>query len=339
MSTLLKDSESHPEGPADESSPNRRSRARDLRRQTIRFMPIVVFVVLLLAISSQVPGMLTTRSLLTMADSAAPLVALSIGATLVILCGAIDLSTAALASLSSVLLALWIPSMGAWAALAVILVAGLAGALQGIVYVVFKVPSFVVTLGGMALWAGLALVFSNAGSLPVSDLDALAWGSDKVGGLIPNSVVITGLVVAVVILAMLLTPFGRSVRAIGYGESAARLAGLPVGAVKITTLTLSGMTSGLAGALLVTQTFSGSSTLAGGLLLPSLAAIVIGGTAITGGFGGLMRTVVGVLIIVLLRSGLGLIGLDPGVEPVLYGVLIIGAISMTIDRSRLAVLK
>lgn len=338
MSTLLEHPE-HPDGRAETDANDTGSRVRRWRRQTIRFMPIVVFVVLLLAISSQVPGMLTTRSLLTMADSAAPLVALSIGATLVILCGAIDLSTAALASLSSVLLALWIPSMGAWAAIVVILVAGAAGALQGVVYVVFKVPSFVVTLGGMALWSGLALVFSNAGSLPVSDLDALSWGSGKVGGLVPHSVVVTGLVVALVIVAMLLTPFGRSVRAIGYGESAARLAGLPVGAVKIAALTLSGMTSGLAGALLVAQTFSGSSTLAGGLLLPSLAAIVIGGTAITGGFGGLMRTVVGVLIIVLLRSGLGLIGLDPGVEPVLYGVLIIGAISLTIDRSRLAVLK
>lgn len=316
----------------------RRPTLSTARRQTVRFMPIAVFVILLLAISSRVPGMLTPKSLWTMADSAAPLVALSTGATLVILCGAIDLSTAALASLSSVLLALWIPSMGASAALLVILVCGLAGAVQGVVYVAFRVPSFVVTLGGMALWAGLALVFSDAGSLPVSNLDALDWGSGDTAGM-PNSVLITGLVVVVVIVAMTATPLGRYVRAIGYGESAARLAGVPVGAVKIAALTLSGATSGLAGALLVAQTFSGSSTLASGLLLPSLAAIVIGGTAITGGFGGLIRTVVGVLIIVLLRSGLGLIGLDPGVEPVLYGVLIIGAISLTIDRSRLAALK
>lgn len=309
-----------------------------LRHRVVQVMPLIVFIVLLLALSIRVPGMLTPRSLLAVLDSAAPLLALSSGATVVILCGGIDLSTAALASFASVLLALWIPALGAGAVIPVIVFCALAGGVQGIIHVLFRVPSFVVTLGGMALWSGLALVMSGAASLPIDDLSAIEWGSASIGG-VPSTALISLALVAVIIGVIRLTPFGRWVASVGYAEPAARLIGVPVGGVKITAFALSGATSGLAGVLLVAQTFSGSSTLAGSLLLPSLAAIVIGGTAITGGHGGLARTVVGVLIIVLLRSGLGLIGLDPGLEPVLYGVLIIGAITFTIDRSKLTMLK
>lgn len=129
-------------------------------------MPSVVLVLLVLALSTRNADLLSVNSLLTIADSAAPLAVLAIGATLVILCGGIDLSIAAL---SSVLLALWTPSLGAAAALPVIAVAPLAGALQGFVHIKAKVNSFIVTLGGLALWSGIALVISGARTIPITD--------------------------------------------------------------------------------------------------------------------------------------------------------------------------
>ena len=319
-----------------EASSQRGGRSR--RDLALLVMPSAVLVLLLLALSTRSPDLLTSDSLLAIVDSAAPLMVLAVGATLVILCGSIDLSIAALAALSSVLFALWIPGMGAAAALPVIAVAALAGALQGVVHVAARVNSFIVTLGGLALWSGLALVISGARTVPVSDLDAIEWAFTDVAGL-PSAVLVALLLVTVLGGVMRFTPAGRWVRAVGHAEQAARLAGIPVDAVKVAAFAASGACAGLAGVLLVARTYSGAPTLGSTLLLPAVAAVVVGGTAITGGHGGIGRTVVGALIVIVLRVGLSLVGVDAGVESVIYGVLIIGAVALTIDRAKVGVLK
>jgi ribose transport system permease protein len=102
---------------------------------------------------------------------------------------------------------------------------------------------------------------------------------------------------------------------------------------------VSGLCAGISGLLLVARTFSGAPTLADSLLLPTVAAVVVGGTAITGGFGGLGRTFLGVLIITVLRVGLGIMGVDPSYEQISYGLVVIIAVALTLDRSKLLVLK
>jgi ribose transport system permease protein len=301
-------------------------------------MPGAVLVLLLLALSTRNPDLLERDSLLAIADSAAPLAVLAVGVTVVILCGGIDLSIAALAALSSVLLALWIPDLGPIACVAVVAVAALAGALQGLVHVGAKVNSFIVTLGGLALWSGLALVVSDARTVPVTDLDAVRWAFTDVAG-IPSAVLIALGVVVLLGAVLRLTPAGRWVRAVGHAEQAARLSGVPVGAVKVAAFATSGACAGLAGVLLVARTYSGAPSLGSTLLLPAVAAVVIGGTAITGGHGGIGRTVIGALIVIVLRVGLSTIGVDAGLESVVYGVLTIGAVALTIDRAKVGVLK
>lgn len=315
-------------------APARRSR-RDL---VLLVMPSVVLVLLVLALSLADPDLLSSRSLLAIVDSAAPLMVLAVGVTVVILCGGIDLSIAALAALSSVLFALWIPALGAAAAVPVVVAGALAGALQGAVHVAARVNSFIVTLGGLALWSGTALVVSGARTVPVSDARAIRWAFTDVVG-VPSAVVVALVVVALLGAVLRFTPAGRWVRAVGHAEQAARLAGVPVGAVKVAAFTVSGACAGLAGVLLVARTFSGAPSLGETLLLPAVAAVVVGGTAITGGHGGIGRTVVGALIVIVLRVGLSLVGVDAGVESVIYGVLVIVAVALTIDRSKLAVLK
>lgn len=309
-----------------------------VRKQLARFMPIIILAVLLVLLSFGNADLLTPSSLLAVIDNAAPLMVLAAGATLVILCGGIDLSIGAMASLASVLTAMWMPAFGGQVAIPVVLVMAAAGLLQGVVHVAARVPSFIVTLGGMSLWIGIALAISGARTIPISDLGALNWAFTQWWGL-PSAVLIALGFVVLVALVMRLTPFGRWISSVGHAEPAARLAGLPVGAVKIAAFTISGAGAGLAGVLLVARTFSGAPTLGESLLLPAVAAVVVGGTAITGGHGGLGRTVLGALVVVLLRVGLSLIGVDAGFEPIFYGVLIIIAVSVTIDRSKVAVLK
>ena len=122
---------------------------------------------------------------------------------------------------------------------------------------------------------------------------------------------------------------GRYVKAIGLGETAALLSGVPVNFVKVVAFALSSLFAGLTGMALVARTYSGSPSAAASLLLPSIAAVVVGGTAITGGFGSYGRTIIGVLIITVLRVGIAIVGVDPGYEPLCYGLVVVCAAALT----------
>jgi ribose transport system permease protein len=303
------------------------------------FMPVIALVALVVALAIADPGFLTERSLTAVINTAAPLAVLATGATIVVLCGGIDLSIAALASLSSVFLALWLPTLGGLSTLAVVGVAAAIGALQGTLHVVLRIPSFIVTLGGMSVFAAIALVVSSAGTVPVTDDTAISWANLYVAGRVPTAVVVAVVLVAVLALLIKVTPLDSYIKATGFSEAAARLGGVPVDAVKIGAFAVSGGCAGLAAVLLVARNYSGSPTVADSLLLPAVAAIVVGGTAITGGHGSLWWTLAGALVVTLLRVGLSTVGVSSAFEQILYGAIIIVAVALTLDRSKVLVIK
>ena len=301
-------------------------------------IPVAVLIALVLAVSAKDSSFLGVNSQRTLAASSSPLLILAVGATFVVMCGCIDLSVAALASFGSVLFAMWVPSMGLAAVIPVVAVTSAAGALQGVVHVAAQIPSFVVTLGGMALWSGVALWISDATPIAVLDRSIIDLGTDRLFGVpVP---VIAALAVAVIAgVVMRATPVGRWVRATGSSETASYLAAVPVIATKISAFAFSGFCAGFAAVVLVARGQSGAPRLADSLLLPVIAAVVVGGTAITGGHGGIGRTVVGVMIVAVLRVGLSVVDIAQTWEQILYGALVIVAAALTIDRSKLAVLK
>ena len=303
------------------------------------FMPVIALLALLAALSIADPDFLTQRSLTAVVRTSAPLVVLAAGATLVVLCGGIDLSIAALCSLTTVLFAMWLPDLGGLTTLAVIAVAGLIGAVQGLAHVLLRIPSFIVTLGGLSIFSAIALVISDAGPIRVVDREATNWLTLYVGGVVPMSFFVAVLVVAVVALVLRVTPLQSWITATGYSESAARLAGTPVDRVKVAAFTVSGACAGLAAVMLVSRNFSGSPTMADNLLLPAVAAIVVGGTAITGGHGSLWRSLAGALVVTLLRVGLPIVGVPSAYEQILYGVIIVAAVALTLDRSKVLIIK
>ncbi|MEU4363279.1 ABC transporter permease [Promicromonospora sp. NPDC023987] len=303
------------------------------------FMPVIALVVLLAALTIADPGFLTLNSLTAAVRTSAPLVVLAAGATLVVLCGGIDLSIAALCSLATVFFALWLPDLGGLTMIALIAATGAIGALQGIAHVLFRIPSFIVTLGGMSIFTAIALVISDAGPIRVVDREATNWITLYVAGVLPMSFVVALVVVLVVSLILRLTPLESWIRATGYSESAARLAGSPVDLVKIAAFTVSGACAGLAAVMLVSRNFSGSPTMADNLLLPAVAAIVVGGTAITGGHGSLWRSLAGALVVTLLRVGLPIVGVPSAYEQILYGAIIVAAVALTLDRSKVLIIK
>ena len=303
------------------------------------FMPVIALVALLAALTIADPDFLTQRSLTAAVRTSAPLAVLAAGATLVVLCGGIDLSIAALCSLTTVLFAMWLPDLGGLTTLVVIGVAAAIGAVQGIAHVLLRIPSFIVTLGGMSIFSAVALVISDAGPIRIVDRDATNWLTLYVGGVVPMSFFVAVVVVAAISLVLKLTPLASFVRATGYSESAARLAGTPVDLVKVAAFTVSGACAGLAAVMLVSRNFSGSPTMADNLLLPAVAAIVVGGTAITGGHGSLWRSLAGALVVTLLRVGLPIVGVPSAYEQILYGAIIVAAVALTLDRSKVLIIK
>lgn len=302
------------------------------------FVPLAVLFVLLGAVGAVEPSFLSLDNLGVLASESSVILLLATGQTMVILLGGIDLSMAALAALASVLIALALPSMGLGGVAGVLALTTFIGAFQGYVHARAQMPSVIVTLAGFGLWSGIALVIAQT-TIPVdAGYAAVGWLEDSSFG-VPHSFSFAAAVLVTLSAALHWLPLGRHIYAIGLNARAALLSGIRVGRLKILVFALSGLFSGLAGMAMVARTYSGSPTIVDSLLLPSIAAVLVGGTAMTGGVGGLGRTLIGVLIVAVLRVGIAAAGLDPAYEPIVYGVLVVVAVALTVDRSRMLVVK
>jgi ribose transport system permease protein len=303
--------------------------------------PIALLVALIALFTVAESTFFSVTTFRAIGSNAAIVLAFAVGETFVILTGRIDLSVGGTASLASVLLPTFIPTIG-WVAIpVVILLFGLAGAFQGLVHLVLRLPSFVVTIAGLFIADGLALVISNANQLALPyDNNPTTWlsGNHLVAGT-PNSV----LAILVVLIAAAATlrwlQLGRRVYAIGVSERAAILAGLPVQRTVLAVFAISGACAGLAGTMLIASYNAGNAGFADSQLLPAISAVVIGGTAITGGSGGIGRTVIGALTLSVLLLGMTVAGWPPELQQIIYGAILIVAVLITTDRRKLAVVK
>ena len=264
-----------------------------LRLDTLRqWMPVLTLVALCAIVGTITPQFLTVDSLLVLAADTATLFVLATGLTFVIMLGGIDLSIQSMASLASVIVALTIDQLGYGSFALAVAVGALAGLAGGLAHVKLRIPSFIATLAIGGVLAGTALVISQARSIT---LDEAQRGYAGLGQRLPASASRTRSSSAPSCCSaptslQSRTRFGRYSAAIGAGEAAAYASGVKVGRQKVLALTLSGAFAGLAGVILAGRLSSGSPTLANELLLPAIAAVVVGGTAITGGVGSIWRT-------------------------------------------------
>ena len=298
------------------------------------FTPFVVLAGLVVLISVYDSDFLKPSSILALLDQTAVIALLALSQAVVVITGRITLANAALASLAGVVMAKLLPTLGLGAVGLVLVGAALAGVALGLVHVIAQVPSFIITLGGLGVCAGVSLWLSNADSVFVgSGYGAVEWISLRLYQ-IPISFILVVLICAALMIGFELLPLGQRVRALGFNERAAAYSGIRTGAVVVTIFGLSGLLSGLAATVQVAQLQSAGATTSDSLLLPSIAAVILGGNSIAGGVGGVGRTLLGALIIALLRVGLDLIGVTPAIQPVIYGVIVILAIAATVDRRR-----
>ncbi|MBK9941782.1 MAG: ABC transporter permease [Kouleothrix sp.] len=259
-------------------------------------------------------------------DSMIGLIAL--GMTFVIMTGGIDLSVGSVAALASVLAARLSP-YGPLPAIAVpVLVGALVGLLNGWVIARLNILPFIATLAMLLAARGVALILANNASIGVdAGSGFIELGRDLFGLPIPLLLLLAAYAVGIAVLGY--TRFGRHVLSVGGNEEAARLMGLPVDRIKLAVYALSGGLAGLAGVILAALTFTGLPTAGSGWELSAIAAVVVGGTLLTGGLGSVGTTLVGVLLLELIfnilnfENGRGLISLSAYWQSVIRGVFLL----------------
>lgn len=305
-----------------------------------QWLPLATLILLVILVGAFQPAFLEVNTLLQLASDTAVLFILATGVTFVIMLGGIDLSIQSMASLSSVVVALTLSRFGYGAFFFAFALGAFAGLLSGIAHVRLRIPSFIATLAMGGVLYSAALVTSKERSITLGDSDRayLGWITGTVFG-IPNVVIIALVVLAIAHVLQSRTRFGRYSAAIGAGEPAAYASGVKVDRQKIIAFVLSASCAALAGIVLVGRLASGSPTLASELLLPSIAAVVVGGTAITGGVGSIWRTLVGALIISVVRIGMTFLGVNIFAQNIVFGVVLVAAVAITIDRSKIPIVK
>ena len=298
-------------------------------RRRVRDQPIIPLLVLLglLVVGLQIarPGMISPDWASSTIRFAVPLAILAACQTLTMLTGGIDLSAAAIASMSAYIIATQSPEYGPFVAIAIALVVcAIAGVINGIGVGIFRVHPLIMTLAMSLVVLGAVTVYQRfVVAVGARTPDVVAWlGGGNTGG-VPNSLLLFVPLAAVLVLGLRRSGYGRLLYAVGDNEVASRLSGVRIWQVLLGLYVLSAVLAGLAGLILTGVTNSASATLADRYLLPSVAAAVIGGTSIFGGRGGYSGTIVGALILTVLTSLLTVLQMPEPVRQILFGVIIL----------------
>ncbi|MEV7501263.1 substrate-binding domain-containing protein [Streptomyces sp. NPDC093018] len=304
-----------------------------LRRLLLDNGALTALIVLVIALSALSGDFLTTDNLLNIGVQAAVTAILAFGVTFVIVAAGIDLSVGSVAALSATVLAWSATQHGVPVALAVVLAVATgvaAGLVNGFLIAYGKLPPFIATLAMLSVGRGLSLVIS--GGVPIPFPDSVSHLGDTLGDWLPVPVlvmIVMGLLAAFVLGR---TYIGRSMYAIGGNEEAARLSGLRVKKQKLAIYALSGVFAAVAGIVLASRLSSAQPQAADGYELDAIAAVVIGGASLAGGTGKASGTLVGALILAVLRNGLNLLNVSAFWQQVVIGVVI--ALAVLLDTVR-----
>jgi ribose/xylose/arabinose/galactoside ABC-type transport system permease subunit len=300
-----------------------------------RRMGIVLALILIIIAASLLSDrFLTVPNLLNVIRQVAIVGILAIGMTFVILTKGIDLSVGSILGVSVVIYAGVLETQSMAVAIPLGMAAAIAaGLVNGIGIAYAGIPPFIMTLGMLSFLRGIAFIYTGGTPIPILNESFYDLGNGYLFGVpIPSLILIAVLIVSGIVLS--LTPFGRCVYGIGSNEEAARLSGVPVRLYTTLVYAISGGVSGLAGLVYASQLSVGTPIAGQGYELDAIAATVVGGTSLFGGQGSVIGTFIGTLIIGILANILNLTGVDPFVQQLFKGALIIVAVYIMSRSSR-----
>ena len=290
---------------------------------------VAVLILLALAFGMLAPNFLEPGNLANVLKQASLLGFVALGMCFVLIAGGLDLSVGAVVALSSVLVAGLAATLPPILGIHIALIAGtLVGVLNGILITTFKLQPIIVTLSSMAIVRGIAMAYSDSrpifGTLP----EELFLLFDGVVLGLPVPALLFFLASAMAVFFLRFTSLGRQIYQVGGNEEAARLAGIDVARVKITTYAVSGFLSAFAGLMLVARMQSGEAVRTGiGWELDAIAAAAIGGVSLMGGIGTVSGTLCGALIIGMMANAFNLMGVNPYWQRIVIGIILAVAVA------------
>ncbi len=309
-------------------STNDTRRRLDLVGAFRRYGTFVIFVLIMAGATWQSPDFLTVGNVMNVLRQVAGTGIMSVGMLFVILTGGIDLSVGSVAAVGSVVSAMLLQQYGTTVSLPITIGAGMAcGLLSGVTVAFLRLPPFVMTLAVMTIARGVALILSSGQPIMVSDNGAALtdFANDFVLG-VPDPVLLMLGVFVVAGVVLGLTRFGRLVRATGSNIEAVRLSGIAVPRYILAVYVISGALAAVAGVISTGRSGVGSATVGVGAELQVIAAVVIGGASLTGGRGGVVNTLLGVLVLGMIGNIMNLAGVPGYSQDVCMGVIIMLAV-------------
>ena len=289
---------------------------------------VASFLALFIALSVVSNVFFTKTNLLNILDQNAPIAIIACAQTIVIVGGGFDLSVGAMFALGGVAAAQTVPHVGVWQSLVVGSLFGLGlGICNGLLITVGRVNSFIATLASSFMFYGLGQVMTNGFLISVTKPSFADLGNDGLAG-IKYSI---WLMLAVFVCATFLldhTTLGRYVYAVGGNAEAARLSGIRVNVIRVTTFALCGLASGVAGVLVASRISQGQANTGSDYTLTTIAAVVIGGTSILGGEGAIWRSMLGVYLLAMIGNGFNLLNVNPIYQQIVEGAIIVIAVAL-----------
>lgn len=305
-------------------------RSETIKKVLAKYGLYIAFICLCVVLSIASPAFLTTMNLLNVLRQISINGVIAVGMTFVIITGGIDLSVGSIVALTAVVACTFahpdtypviVP------VLVGLLVGCICGSISGLIIAKGKVAPFIATLGMMTVARGLALVYS-AGRPIINLSDAFNQiGGGYIAG-VPIPIYLLLLVILIGIFVLNFLKFGRHVYAIGGNELAARVSGLNVDWIKVRVYAIAGMLAGFAGVILSSRVMTGSPVGGQGYELDAIAAVVIGGTSLSGGIGSVVGTIIGALIIGVMNNGLDLMNVSSYYQQIAKGIIIVAAVIM-----------
>jgi len=301
---------------------------------------VIALVVTAIIFTAIDPRFASVRNIANIASQISFLAVLAVSMTYVIICGEIDLSIGSVVGLCGVVFGLVADTgVNVWLAVAVTLIAGsMFGALNGILSILLRVPSIIVTLGMLNAYRGAAYYLSDG--YPISGFAKesvfFAIGQQRLWGVVPYNAIILVLFAVVAAVVLRKTVLGHRLYAMGSNLRAARLAGINTDRIKLTVLSFNGFAAAIAALLTTSQTGTADPNVGIGYELDAIAAVIIGGAPLTGGAGTILGSVLGMLLIGMIRNGLVIIGVSIYLLIVVSGLIVIAAVAVNllVNRNR-----
>lgn len=320
---------------SNEADMQRRWTFQEIARRYFSYAFLVVMFIVFTALNR---SFLKVGNLVNILEQSTVILTMGMGATFVILAGSIDLSVGSILGLSSAVMAMTAEKLGYFSILLAIMIGVVCGAINGWIYSETKIPSFITTLGMMEAIRGIIYILAD-GKVKLLNGPVRLIGMQRLIPYVPN--IFLGFLVVFGICYILFnyTSLGRNARAIGGSEEVSMLSGINLKRVKKLIYTLCGLTCGIAGAFAGIRLGAAAPVLGEGYELDVIAAIVLGGTPLSGGIGKLTGTIIGALIMGSLANGMNMAGINSYYQQLIRGIVVIVAVVVTMDRKNVTFVK